>query len=85
MQSDWNSLYFRNYPHADHHARDERMLRDIGLTRTESGELALAEDPTHLVVAPRRSEDRWHWLLALAALILPQGASQRDLQNLGRP
>lgn len=70
MQSDWDSLFFQHRPHADqlpHH--DQRLLRDIGLTRTETGELALAEDPTHIV---RGQPDRTlpgRWAQALLALV----------------
>jgi hypothetical protein len=59
MQNDFNSLFFSYAPHADQRVHDERLLRDIGLTRTESGDLALAEDPTHLVAAPPRAAHRW--------------------------
>ncbi|MBK8160450.1 MAG: hypothetical protein IPK59_17310 [Rhodospirillaceae bacterium] len=59
MPNDFNSLFFSYTPHADQRVHDERLLRDIGLTRTESGALALAEDPTHLVPAPPRPARRW--------------------------
>jgi hypothetical protein len=59
MLNDFNSLFFSFTPHADQRVQDERLLRDIGLTRTESGELAMAEDPTHLVAAPPRPAPRW--------------------------
>lgn len=66
MQSDWDSLFFTYKPHADQLGdRDERLLRDVGLTRTPSGALALAEDPTYLVDTaspPRRGSG---WLRAL--------------------
>ncbi len=67
MREDFNSLFFSYTPHTDQRAQDERLLRDIGLTRTEAGDLALAEDPTHLVVAPPRL--RPGWLLAALALL----------------
>jgi len=70
MQSDWDSLFFQHIPHADQLPRhDARLLRDIGLTRTETGALAFAEDPTHLVAAPSRnlSQGWWSRLKTLAA------------------
>ena len=70
MQSDWDSLFFQHSPHADQLPNhDQRLLRDIGLTRTETGELALAEDPTHIV---RGQPDRalpGRWAQALLALV----------------
>jgi hypothetical protein len=59
MKNDFNSLFFTYTPHADQRVHDDRLLRDIGLTRTESGDLALAEDPTHLVKAPPRPAGHW--------------------------
>ena len=65
MKNDFNSLFFTYVPHADQRVHDDRLLRDIGLTRTASGALALAEDPTHLVQAPPRPAG--HWLRSVLA------------------
>nr|WP_298682169.1 hypothetical protein [uncultured Dongia sp.] len=75
MKEDFNSLFFSYRPHADQR-QDERLLRDIGLTRTEMGELALAEDPSHLVGPP---SPRFGWLHRLYALL----ASARVRKSLG--
>lgn len=66
MQSDWDSLFFQYRPHADQLPQhDERLLKDIGLTRTGSGALAWAEDPSHLVQAAEPTKwDGWRRLLA---------------------
>ncbi|WP_374379817.1 hypothetical protein [Dongia sp.] len=55
MQSDWDSLFFTYRPHADQIPHEERLLADIGLTRTALGELARAEDPARPIRAPKRS------------------------------
>jgi len=73
MREDFNSLFFSYTPHADQR-QDERLLRDIGLTRTESGELALAEDPSHLVGQP---SPRLGWLHRLYALLATTGVRKR--------
>ena len=76
MKNDFNSLFFTYTPHADQRVHDDRLLRDIGLTRTESGALALAEDPTHLVVTPPRRAE--HWLRSVLAWLTggePAGSS----------
>lgn len=66
---DWDSLFFTQSPHSDQTGHDARMLRDMGLTRTESGELALAEDPTHVIAPPPRPGFLTHWLRALLSRI----------------
>jgi hypothetical protein len=58
------------------------LLRDIGLTRTQSGELALAEDPTHLVTAPPRPVG--HWLRAVLRWVIGAGEVGRKLAGRER-
>lgn len=38
---------------------DCRLLRDIGVIRTDTGDLVLAEDPTRLIVAPSPPSRIW--------------------------
>lgn len=81
MQSDWDSLFFRHTPHADQLPdHDARLLRDVGLVRTETGALAFADDPTRLVEAPR-NRNRRGWLQAFAALLSPYETVRRQPQG----
>ncbi|WP_374309691.1 hypothetical protein [Dongia sp.] len=80
MKNDFNSLFFTYAPHADQRGHDDRLLRDIGLTRTQSGELALAEDPTHLVTAPPRPAG--HWLRAVLRWVM--NAREAGREQVGR-
>jgi hypothetical protein len=59
------------------------LLRDIGLTRTQSGELALAEDPTHLVTAPPRPAG--HWLRAVLGWLIGAGEVGRERAESSAP
>jgi hypothetical protein len=72
MQSDWDSLFFKYTPHRDQMSHDERLLRDVGLTRLDTGQLALAEDPTRLVTVPNRPSSVGNWLHTIAALWSPR-------------
>ncbi len=81
MQNDFNSLFFIHVPHADQRVHEERLLRDIGLTRTEAGDLALAEDPSHLVTPPRR---RHRWVQALLSWAGARRASRTSASIAAR-
>lgn len=80
MQSDWDSLFFRHTPHADQLPdHDARLLRDVGLVRTETGALAFAEDPTRLVETPPRNRPRGWWPRLKALVTGEDGIGQRRL------
>ena len=49
---------------------DCRLLRDIGVIRTDAGDLVLAEDPTRLIVAPSRPSRIWRPASRLGRKIL---------------
>lgn len=85
MQSDWDSLFFTYKPHADQLAdRDERLLRDVGLTRIASGALALAEDPTFLIDASAPPRASYGWLRTLVTRLARPAKPANSAPACGR-